>query len=193
MVRFAPARNLLVALLVWLGFYAAGIEPALAGLPLALAIPLRAKDGVTSHSSLSRTEEWFRPRVAFVIVPVFAFLNAGVRIDPTAIGSLLQPSSLGILGGLIVGKPLGISGAIALVGALGLARLPAGLSRSHVFGISLIAGAGFTMSFFLVTLSFESATQAESARLAVLLGSTLSALTGLLFLRISTASRIESK
>ncbi len=185
--------NIAAAMLVWLGFYAAGIEPALAGLPLALAVPLRARDGVAARSALERTEEWFRPRVAFLIVPAFAFLNAGIRIDPTALGALLQPSSLGILGGLMVGKPLGIFGAIALVGALGLARLPTGLAPWHIFGISMIAGAGFTMSFFLVTLSFESAAMAESARLAVLLGSTLSGLAGLLFLWISTAPRTETK
>jgi len=168
-------------------------QPALGGLPLALAVPLRAQDGVASHSSQLRTEAWFRPRVAFAIVPVFAFLNAGIRVDPTTISGLLQPSSLGILAGLIVGKPLGIFGAVALAGALGLVRLPVGLTRGHIFGISLIAGAGFTMSFFLVTLSFESATLAESARLAVLLGSTLSGLTGLLFLRNDAAAHIESK
>lgn len=175
--------NALGALLVWLGFDNAGIEPALAGLPLAATIPLGRRPG---SSMLIKAEEWLRPRVLLLIVPIFAFLNAGVRIDGAAVDNLLQPVSVGVIAGLVIGKPVGIFSAVQLARFAGIGALPPGLSPRLIFGIAQIAGAGFTMSFFLATLSFETAALAAPARLAILLGSTLSGMAGLSFLWVSS-------
>lgn len=125
--------------------------------------------------------------VLLLIVPIFAFLNAGVRIDGAAVANLTVPVSVAVLLGLVIGKPLGISVGILIAVRTRISRLTPDVSPRLAVGIAQLGGIGFTMSFFLVTLAFGGAPLATPARLAVLLGSALSSVIGLAILKGASA------
>ena len=180
--RLAP--YLLTGALIWVCVLKSGVHATLAGVIVALAIPLRA--GSTEGPSLPQElEERLHPWVAFAILPLFAFANAGVSLAGMSPGRLLDPVPLGIMLGLFIGKPVGVVGATMLAVAAGLAPRPDNTSWLQIAGIGMLAGIGFTMSLFIGMLAFSEPVHAKQLRLGVLAGSLLSAVAGYLVLRFS--------
>ena len=120
--------------------------------------------------------------IAWLVVPVFAFANAGVSLAGISAATLLQPVTLGVTAGLVLGKQVGVFGAAWLAVRLGLARRPAGASWLHVYGVSILCGIGFTISLFIGALAFAGADQQAAAKLGVLTGSLVAGLLGWLVL-----------
>jgi Na+:H+ antiporter, NhaA family len=166
-----------VGLLIWLFVYKSGIHATLAGVITALAIPLSDGQG---GSPLKRAEHALHPWVAFVVLPMFAFANAGVSLQGVTPGTLLQSVPLGIAAGLVLGKAVGVFGASWLLIRLAGARLPVESGWQPFFGVCLLCGVGFTMSLFIGALAFEGqgAGYTTQVKLGVLCGSLLSALLG---------------
>ncbi len=184
------APYMLVGIVMWVCVLKSGVHATLAGVALAMAIPLRAKGPVTA-SPLKRLEHALHPWVAFMIMPVFAFANAGIPLTNLRWQDLLQPLTLGIALGLFVGKQLGVFLAARSAVALGIADRPSGAGWSHVYGVALLSGVGFTMSLFIGTLAFDGVDKANAVRLGVIAGSTLAGVAGYLVLRLS-AHRAET-
>ena len=145
---------------------------------------------------MHQLEHALHPWVAFAILPLFAFANAGVRIIDLNTNDLLSTIPLGILSGLLIGKQIGVFGTAWLAIKFGGAKLPAGASWMHLYGVSILCGIGFTMSFFIISLAFEHA-GADSAilpgisagRIGILAGSMLAAIWGYLIMRRATRSK----
>lgn len=178
-----------VGLIMWVAVLKSGVHATLAGVALALFIPLRdARD--PAHSPLRELEHELHPSVAYVILPLFAFANAGVDLGAVG-GSVLHPVPLGIAAGLFVGKQLGVFGTCWLAIRLGLAKLPEDTRWAELYGATLLCGVGFTMSLFISTLAFEGGAVDYLGldRLGILTGSLLSGLAGYLWLRAALRKR----
>jgi NhaA family Na+:H+ antiporter len=171
----------LVGIVLWISVLKSGIHATLAGAALAFFIPSRAAE---------RLENDLHPAVAYAILPLFAFANAGVSLQGVALGSLIDPVPLGIGAGLFVGKTVGVFLASAVLVRVGLARLPAGAGWTSMLGVSMLCGIGFTMSLFIAGLAFEASMDeyAVQTRLGILGGSFVSALAGYLLLRAARPS-----
>jgi len=182
--RTAP--YLVTGLVIWVCVLKSGVHATLAGVLIALFIPLRT-EGDRSQSPLLRVEHGLAPWVAFGVMPVFAFANAGVALHGLTWPDLFSGIPLGIALGLFIGKQLGIMTFLWVGVRLGLARLPDGITWIQIYGVSILAGIGFTMSLFIGTLAFSDPGQGASVRIGVLAGSIVSALAGYLLLRISLA------
>lgn len=167
-----------IGLLVWVAMLKSGIEASLAGVIIALAIPMRST-GCLCSSPLRETERRIHPWCVLVVVPLFALFNAGITIDDNTIGALWNSVPLGVVGGLFVGKQLGVFGATFLAVRLGVGQLPRGVAWRQVLGVAGLAGIGFTMSLFVAPLAFADAALVASSKLAILLGSVLSGLLGI--------------
>lgn len=183
MTRFRVARlfpYLVVGFFMWSFVLKSGVHATLAGVLLALCIPLNVREGPSPARML---EHELQPWVAFLIVPVFAFANAGVSLAGVTLATLLQPVTLGVAAGLFVGKQVGIFLAVFAVIRLGVARLPTGTTWLQLYGVSLLCGIGFTMSLFITTLAWPPGSPfLDQARLGILVGTGLSAVAGLLVL-----------
>ena len=173
-----------VGLLLWVFVLNSGVHPTLAGVVLAFAIPLGTK-GSQADSLLHRMEHALHPWVAFAILPVFAFANAGVPLGGVTLSTLLGPLPLGIFAGLVVGKFVGVWGTSMALVKLGICPLPKAGPLAFM-GTALLCGVGFTMSLFIGSLAFGGAApEYETAvRLGVLAGSMLSGAAGYALLRI---------
>jgi NhaA family Na+:H+ antiporter len=170
------------AVMLWFAVLASGIHATIAGVLAAATIPLVA--GSEKESPLHRLEGALAPWVAYLIVPLFGFANAGVALESP--GAWLAPLPLAIALGLFLGKQAGIFGAIRLCVRLGLAARPRGTTWLQVYGVALLCGIGFTMSLFIGGLAFPGRPAlAEAAKIGILLGSLLSAATGYLVLRFA--------
>ena len=172
---------LLAAPLLWTFEYQSGVHATVAGVMLAMVIPLKTGVGIREEgqSPLHKLEHALAPWVAFVIVPLFGFANAGVSLAGLTVEKALEGVPLGIAAGLFLGKQLGIFGAIWLAWRLRLADLPAGATLRQVWGVALLAGIGFTMSLFIGELAFrDSAGLMDQVKIGVLAGSILSAVAG---------------
>jgi len=172
---------LAIGLVVWLCVLKSGVHATLAGVVTALAIPMRAPDGEKAgHSPAQDLEHGLHPWVAFGVLPVFAFCNAGVSLDGVQLATLAEGIPLGIAAGLLLGKAVGVFGSLALMVGSGLAARPAGASWLQCFGVAVLCGIGFTMSLFIGGLAFEGLDPAYEVRvkLGVLAGSLLSGLAG---------------
>jgi NhaA family Na+:H+ antiporter len=134
-------------------------------------------------------EKTLHPFIAFGIMPLFAFVNAGVPLQGLTFSALLQPLPLGIMLGLFIGKQIGIFGAIFISVKTGLAALPRYVDWRDIYGMSMLCGVGFTMSLFIGMLAYQEAADLTAMRLGVLGGSLISALAGYLFLRFATLSK----
>ena len=146
-----------------------------------------------TESPLHRIESHLTPWVAFIIVPVFAFANAGVTYPDVPVGDwLTDPVVLGIVLGLVLGKTVGVFGAAWLTERVGLARYPAGMTQTHLFGVAMTAGIGFTVAIFVATLAFEDAATVELAKLGILVASFVAAVLGYLVLRLTGKKEPES-
>ena len=182
----------LIGVAVWLCVLKSGVHATLAGFAVALTIPMRSESpGV---SPLRHLEHALHPWVAYVILPVFAFANAGVSIAGIDADVVFGPVSVGIAVGLFVGKQLGVFGTVWLAVKLGLARLPAGSSWLSIYGVALLTGIGFTMSLFIGSLAFERGAfdHIAATRVGVLAGSILSAAAGYALLRYAFADETSS-
>jgi Na+:H+ antiporter, NhaA family len=167
--------------IVWVGMLAAGIHPAIGGVIVGLLTPVTGACAEDEPPPVTRVEAALHPWVAFGIMPLFALANAGVSFsgltfDDPAFLSVLA----GVGGGLVLGKPIGIALATALGIRLGLCSLPEGVSRSAVVVVGFLGGIGFTMAIFIANLAFEDPQRLASAKFAVLVGSTIAAILGLL-------------
>jgi Na+:H+ antiporter, NhaA family len=180
--RLAP--YLLTGLFIWVCVLKSGVHATLAGVAVAIAIPLGA-DGDDAPSLLEHLEERLHPWVAFGIMPLFAFANAGVSLTGMSFARLAEPVPLGIALGLFIGKPIGILAASGIAIFSGLVPRPEGASWLQIAGIGMLAGIGFTMSLFIGMLAFDDPAHAAQLRLGVLAGSLLSAVSGYLLLRLT--------
>jgi NhaA family Na+:H+ antiporter len=175
----------LVGLVVWLFVLKSGVHATLAGVVTALAVPLGnpSKDGY-GKSPLKAAEHALHPWVAFGVLPVFAFVNAGVSLQGVNVSTLLQTVPLGIAAGLLLGKAVGVFGVSWLMIRFTQARLPDQASWLQFFGVCVLCGVGFTMSLFIGGLAFagQGAVFETQLKLGVLLGSVLSAVVGSLIL-----------
>jgi NhaA family Na+:H+ antiporter len=183
------AAYMLVGLVMWASVLKSGVHATLAGVVLALVIPLRVPHG--DRSPARSLEHDLQAMVAYVVLPLFAFANAGVPLAGISIGSLLAPVPLGIAAGLFVGKQVGVFAAAWLGIKLGIARLPSGVTFPQLYATSILCGIGFTMSLFIGSLAFEHAGQqhADTVRLGILVGSLFSALCGYALLRLTLPAR----
>jgi NhaA family Na+:H+ antiporter len=180
--RLAP--YMLIALFIWFCVLKSGVHATLTGVIVAAFIPLRRGD---DHSPARHLEHMLHPWVAFAVLPIFAFANAGVSLHGLSLESLSQGVPLGIILGLFVGKQVGVFGMIFLSRLLRVARLPDDTTWGQVYGVSLLCGIGFTMSLFIGTLAFEHGNfnVLSGVKLGVLAGSVLSAVAGLLVLHLT--------
>ncbi len=170
------APYLLIGLVLWVSVLKSGVHATLAGVALALFIP---------RERGPELERDLHPAVAFGILPLFAFANAGVSLEGVGLAALLEPVPLGIAAGLLLGKTVGVFGASAVAIGLGRARLPGGAGWGALLGASVLCGIGFTMSLFIAGLAFEGAGAefAVQTRLGVLGGSLVAAIVGYALLR----------
>ncbi|MES1951896.1 pH-dependent sodium/proton antiporter [Salinisphaera sp. S4-8] len=173
-----PGVYTLLGAVLWVAMLKAGIEASLAGVLIALAVPLRVP-GCHVPSPLRATERRLHPWSTLVVVPLFAFFNAGIVIDAASAGQLLDSVSIGIIAGLFLGKQLGILGACWVAVVAGLGQLPRGVTWSQIYGAAVLAGIGFTMSLFVATLAFSDPALVTSAKLAILVASLLAGVFGL--------------
>jgi len=184
------AAYMVVGVFLWVCVLKSGVHATLAGVVLAFAIPLR-KEG--ESSPLRHLEHSLHPWVAFGILPLFAFANAGVSLAGMSLETILAPLPLGIAAGLFVGKQAGIFCFSWLAVRVGIARLPGGVRWGEFYGMAILCGIGFTMSLFVASLAQESvgAEAFAGARLGVLAGSLLSAVGGYILLRVVLRSDEE--
>jgi NhaA family Na+:H+ antiporter len=187
---------LILAVLLWYATLLSGVHATIAGVMAAFAIPFRrtlaAPDA--EDSALHRLEHALVKPVAFLIVPIFGFANAGVSLAGISLATLVAPLPLGIAMGLFLGKQLGIFTSVWIVVKLGIAARPSHASWTQVYGVALLCGIGFTMSLFIGGLAFTGPDQADDVKIGVLMGSILSAIIGYLILRFAAPQKdiIES-
>jgi NhaA family Na+:H+ antiporter len=182
---YERAPYLLVGLIMWVAMLKSGVHATLTGVLLAWFIPI--DDPESGRSPLHELEHDLHTAVAFGILPVFAFANAGIAVGELSVDQLLHPVTSGIVGGLFLGKQIGVLGACGLAVVLGLARLPQGVSWMQLYGTALLCGVGFTMSLFIGSLAFErtGANQLFDERLGIVVGSLLAGAAGYAVLRLS--------
>jgi NhaA family Na+:H+ antiporter len=173
---------LLIGVLLWIALYNSGINPTLAGVVVALFVPVR---GVGDAAPLHDLAERLKTPVTFLIMPIFAFANAGVSLTGLDFATLAQPVTAAVALGLLVGKPIGITLAVALAVATGHATTPAGTTWAQIMGVGALAGIGFTMSLFVGVLAYGEGAVLDQVRLGVLSGSLASALLGAAILILS--------
>ncbi|MCB1894843.1 MAG: Na+/H+ antiporter NhaA [Zoogloeaceae bacterium] len=190
-LRISP--YLLVGAVLWTSMLKSGVHATLAGVLLAFFIPLRTPAS-ERPAPLTRLEDDLHTPVAFGILPLFAFANAGIPFDGMNLAAMTAGLPLGVALGLFLGKPLGIFGFSWLAVRSGLARLPDGVGWRAIFGVSILCGIGFTMSLFIASLAFESSSQdiMAASRIGIVAGTAASALLGLLVLKLALpAGRAE--
>jgi Na+:H+ antiporter, NhaA family len=173
---------ILLGIALWVAIHASGIHATLAGVITALALPIRTTPGTPedTESPLLRVEHAIAPWVSFAIVPIFGFANAGVDVRGLSLDAALDPLVLGIAAGLLIGKQIGIFGAVWGLAKAGIVDMPANATTRQVWGLTLLCGIGFTMSLFISALAFgEGSPQEAAAKLGIIAGSLASALIGL--------------
>ena len=176
---------MIVGAILWFAVLKSGVHATLAGVVIGFAIPLKGKKG--EHSPLKHMEHALHSYVAFGILPLFAFANAGISLEGVSMSGLTSMLPLGIALGLLVGKPLGIFTFSWAAVKLGIAKLPQGVNFIHIFAVSVLCGIGFTMSIFISSLAFANVSPEFDtfARLGILMGSTTAAIIGYALLHFS--------
>ncbi|AHG74268.1 Na(+)/H(+) antiporter nhaA [Mannheimia sp. USDA-ARS-USMARC-1261] len=183
---------LVVGLVLWTSVLKSGVHATLAGVIIGFCVPLKGKNGERPAEEL---EHILMPWCSFMILPFFAFANAGVSLAGMGMEQLTSPLPLGIALGLIIGKTVGVFGFSYLAVLFRLASLPQGVNFKQIFAIAVLCGIGFTMSMFIASLAFDVSEAGEVttalARLGILLGSAVSAILGYVLLRMFTSSTLE--
>ncbi|MER9586731.1 Na+/H+ antiporter NhaA [Mesorhizobium sp. M0276] len=182
---------LVLGVVLWVLVLKSGVHATLAGVALALTIPLERSAGIghdLDHSPLHRLEHGLHKIVPFVVIPIFGFANAGVSLAGLSFGALIEPLTLGVAAGLVAGKLVGVFGSSALAIRFGLADLPVNAGWAHMIGISLLCGIGFTMSLFIGLLAFASDVALQDAvKVGILAGSFIAAILGAAVLLMAPA------
>ncbi|TIM74953.1 MAG: Na+/H+ antiporter NhaA, partial [Mesorhizobium sp.] len=177
---------------LWVLVLKSGVHATLAGVALALTIPLKVSPGIShdvDHSPLHRLEHGLHRIVPFVVIPIFGFANAGVSLAGLSAAALVEPLTLGVAAGLVAGKLVGVFGSSALAIRFGLADLPVNAGWLHMVGISLLCGIGFTMSLFIGLLAFASNVELQAAvKVGILAGSFIAAILGAAVLLMAPAA-----
>jgi NhaA family Na+:H+ antiporter len=180
---------LLLGAVLWVFVLRSGVHASIAGVVLALTVPLQARPGRPDDlaaSPLHRLEHALAPWVAFAVVPVFGFANAGVSFAGIGVEALFNDLTLGVALGLLLGKVVGVFGSAVVVVRLGWADLPMGAGWGQLFGVSLLCGIGFTMSLFIGMLAFaDSPALQDAVKVGILGGSLLAGLIGWAVLRVA--------
>jgi len=187
---------LVIGAVLWVCVLKSGVHATLAGVATGLLIPHVDKrnkiDDATEHSPLETLEHALHPWVAFAILPVFAFFNAGLEFGDLEVSQAFDKLPLGIALGLLVGKPIGIVGAALALRALGWAPFPRGMDVRAMLGLGLLCGIGFTMSLFIGSLAYVDAVRYEEAVLGIFVASVISAVLGIAWLRAVLPDRAEA-
>ena len=188
-VRFHSVY-ILIGIIIWAAVLKSGVHATLAGFAVALLIPIKVENEY-GESMLKSMEHGLQPWVAFFILPLFAFSNAGVNLIGVTPSDVLNPISVGIALALFLGNQFGIFGVSWLAIKLGITRLPEGANWQQLYGVATLCGIGFTMSLFIGSLAFEQADASylASVKVGVLVGSLFSALLGSFLLYRSTQTQ----
>lgn len=189
-MQFYKIKNyglyILIGIAIWSAFLISGVHATIAGVLIGLLTPIRFSDAKLPdghYSPINELVHWLHPWSNYVIMPIFAFFNAGVALGNVQFQELItHPINQGVLLGLFAGKPIGITLFSLLAISLGLAALPKGVRKLHILGVAMIAGIGFTMSLFISSLALNTEQEIYS-KTGILMGSILAALIGYLFLR----------
>lgn len=188
-LNFANVRRLapyiIIGVFIWACVLKSGVHATLAGVAIAMTLPLRGDIKGDEHGEppLLRLEHSLLPWVAFGIMPLFGFANAGVSFAGMGLDSFAHPVTAGIIAGLVIGKMTGVFGFAWLAIKAGIAKMPMGANWIQIYGIACLGGVGFTMSLFIGTLAFEDPAYAATVRLGVLTGSLISGVIGYVCLR----------
>jgi len=182
------APYVVIGAVIWVCVLKSGVHATLAGVVIALTIPLKSTDA-HGHSPLRHLEHGLHRWVAFGVLPIFAFANAGVTFEGIGLHSFVEPVKLGVSAGLFIGKQIGIFGTLFLMIRWGLARMPEGTNWTQLYGLSMLCGIGFTMSLFIGGLAWEHAHFDAPVRLGVITGSILSAVLGFLVLSFAAVTK----
>ena len=171
-----------IGIVLWVAVLKSGVHATLAGVFLAFFIPMKGKEG--EPSPLKSLEHNLHSTVAFIVLPIFAFANAGINFTNVGLEQVAAPVPLGIILGLVVGKQLGVFGFCFVAIKLGLAKLPEKVNWSLLYGVSLLCGVGFTMSLFIGSLAFEQLNDIPlyKDRLGIVIGSLISGVLGYLII-----------
>ena len=185
----STAPYIFLGIVLWVAVLKSGVHATLAGVILALFIPIKGKPG--EPSPLKSLEHNLHELVAFIVLPIFAFANAGINLTGVGLDELLSPVPLGIILGLVVGKQIGVFGFCFVAIKLGLAKLPEGVNWRLLYGVSLLCGVGFTMSLFIGSLAFEQSTGSPvfQDRLGIVVGSLISGIAGYLLIKFSLKNK----
>ncbi len=180
---------ILIGIVMWVAMLKSGVHATLTGVVLAMFIPIKSKSD-KNYSPLKSLEHDLHTAVAFFILPIFAFANAGISFSGVGVEQLLHNVPLGIALGLLIGKQVGIFGICWLAIQLNLTKLPAGMSWGSLYGTAILCGIGFTMSLFIGSLAFEESgvNLLFDERLGIIIGSLASGVLGYLILRASLGS-----
>ena len=172
----------LVAIFLWFCFYHSGIHTTIAGVIVGMSIPMRNPDH-EQHSPVNTAMFFLHPWVSFFVLPLFAFTSAGINFSNMELSDLLSPLPLGIALSLFFGKQIGVFGSIWLLIKTKMVSMPPGASWMHLYGVSIVAGVGFTMSLFIGILAFTGDEVQELVKAGVIGGSVLSTVWGYIVLR----------
>lgn len=178
-------------IIMWIAVLKSGVHATLAGVLLALFIPMVDADD-PEHSPLEEIEHDLHGTVAFAILPLFAFANAGISLQGAGFDQLFHPVPFGIAAGLFIGKQVGIMLMCWMIIKVGLAELPNGTNFKQIYGVSLLCGVGFTMSLFISGLAFGGTTDGFDPRLGIMLGSIISGVAGYLLLKTTLKDDVNT-
>ncbi|MGR6778721.1 Na+/H+ antiporter NhaA [Moritella viscosa] len=187
----SKALYIIVGIVMWVAMLKSGVHATLAGVILALFIPMQSKD--KSHSPLKTMEHGLHFVVAFVILPIFAFANAGINLSGVGLEQILHPVPMGIALGLFIGKQVGIFGLCWIAIKCKVAQMPKGMNWCSLYGTAILCGVGFTMSLFIGSLAFgdTGSNSLFDERLGIILGSLLSGIVGFFMLKSCLSKQEE--
>ncbi|XQW83934.1 Na+/H+ antiporter NhaA [Thalassotalea piscium] len=177
------APYIFLGIILWIAVLKSGVHATLAGVALALFIPIKGHEG--EPSPLKSLEHNLHAMVAFIILPIFAFANAGINLSGIGVDDVMAPVPLGIIVGLVLGKQLGVFGFCFIAIKLGIAKLPENVNWTLLYGVALLCGVGFTMSLFIGSLAFEQGGESliYQDRLGIVVGSLISGILGYLVVK----------
>ncbi|ABE75900.1 MULTISPECIES: Na+/H+ antiporter NhaA [Psychrobacter] len=181
---------LLIGVIMWVAVLKSGIHATLAGVVLALFIPLFDRTD-PEHSPLEELEHDLQNTVSYGILPLFAFANAGISLKGAGFGELFHSVPLGIAAGLFIGKQVGVMLMCWLIFKLGISTMPKGMNFKQIYGAALLCGVGFTMSLFIGGLAFAGETPLFDERLGIIMGSIVSGIAGYMMLKATLKDEVN--